>query len=129
MTIFKVNSNLRRNGSDFKTGSIIEENIEDEGIKILVTDGVLEVIEGADSIAKGAEITEAEAQAKAQAEADAEGVVEKPKNTWEAKKDEEETEEVKEEAKAESADAEVKTDETTTSDTVDNGDKDTGSDL
>ena len=81
MTIFKVISNIKHNGTDFTKGSFIAE--EFVGSQVLVNDGVLKVIEGAETIEE-AKAIDAETQAIVESE---EEVVE-PKDTWAPEPDE-----------------------------------------
>lgn len=80
-TFFKVLSNLKHNGDEFKKDSVIEGEMEQLGH--LVNDGVLLVVDGADSLedakelAKG-DLSPVEAQEMPKNE---------PANTWEAKKE------------------------------------------
>ena len=79
--IFKVISNIKHNGDDFLKGSFIAD--EFAGSEILVNDGVLKEIVGAETIEE-AKAIDAESQA---IEESAEEVVE-PKDTWAPEADE-----------------------------------------
>lgn len=79
--IFKVISNIKHNGEDFLKGSFIAE--EFVGSQILVNDGVLKEIVGAETIDEAKAI---DAEEKAIEEV-AEEVVE-PKDTWAPEPDE-----------------------------------------
>lgn len=78
MTIFHVVSNLNYSGTIYKTGDFIENELA--GFEDLVKDGVLRIVEGAETAAQAAQIIAAEAEAKLQNEASAEAKA--PKDTW-----------------------------------------------
>ena len=78
MTIFQVLSNLNHNGHLYIKGAFFEA--EESEFKALVTDGVLRVMEGANSMAHAVEIAADEvAQAAKIAE---ESALAQPENTW-----------------------------------------------
>lgn len=85
-TIFLVKQNLKHNGTDYKVGQLVQD--EFEATPNLVNDGVLRVIEGAESIQE-AEAILAEEKEKHGERASGEAELQ-PENTWGPRKDEQE---------------------------------------
>lgn len=81
MSIIKIESNLRHNGTDHVKGDFMEADAS--SFEQLISEGVLSVVEGANTIEEARAMTE-EAMASAVATEEAQ----QPENTWEAKKDE-----------------------------------------
>lgn len=81
MSILKIESNLNHNGTYHVKGDFMEADAS--SFEQLISEGVLSVVEGANTIEEAkAMVEEAMASAVATEEAQA------PENTWEAKKDE-----------------------------------------
>ncbi len=74
MSIYKVNTNLKHNGTDFAQGSFVDEyTFGEELTASFVADNVLVHVEGAETIDEAAEIVENKEEDSAPIE---------PKDTW-----------------------------------------------
>ena len=82
-TIFQVLSNLNHSGTRYTKGQIFEGNLAEFGN--LVTDGVLRVVNGAESIEEAKEIVAKEGET---AVAESTTPEKEPENTWGPKPDE-----------------------------------------